>query len=84
MIAVFGSFILNGDPTVTQFGVGLAAGVALAATMVLTLAPAILVIAGNAIWWLPDKLARFLPNLDIEGAALEANVAASTEETPAT
>ena len=31
MIAVFGSFILNGDPTVKQFGVGLAVAVALAA-----------------------------------------------------
>ena len=28
MIAVFGSFILNGDPTVKQFGVGLAVAVA--------------------------------------------------------
>ncbi len=27
MISVFGSFILNGDPTVKQFGVGLAVGV---------------------------------------------------------
>ena len=31
MIAVFGSFILNADPTVKQFGVGLSVGVALAA-----------------------------------------------------
>ena len=30
MIGVFGSFVLNGDPTVKQFGVGLAVGVALA------------------------------------------------------
>ena len=67
MIAVFGSFILNGDPTVKQFGVGLAAGVALASTMVLTLAPAILVVVGQAGWWLPGWLGRFLPRLDIEG-----------------
>jgi uncharacterized membrane protein YdfJ with MMPL/SSD domain len=37
MIGVFGSFILNGDPTVKQFGVGLAVAVALAASAVLVL-----------------------------------------------
>jgi uncharacterized membrane protein YdfJ with MMPL/SSD domain len=68
MIAVFGSFILNGDPTVKQFGVGLAVGVALAATMVLLLAPAILVLAGKASWWVPKWADRHLPHLDIEGA----------------
>ena len=35
MICVFASFILNGDPTVKQFGVGLSVGVALAAMSVL-------------------------------------------------
>ncbi len=35
MIAVFGSFILNGDPIVKQFGVGLAVAVLLAATLTL-------------------------------------------------
>jgi uncharacterized membrane protein YdfJ with MMPL/SSD domain len=69
MIAVFGSFVLNGDPIVKQFGVGLSAGVALAAFLVLTLAPAILVIVGRASWWLPDSLGRRLPHLDIEGEA---------------
>jgi uncharacterized membrane protein YdfJ with MMPL/SSD domain len=69
MIAVFGSFVLNGDPIVKQFGVGLAAGVALASFLVLTLAPAILVIVGRASWWLPEALGRRLPRLDIEGEA---------------
>ena len=32
MTSVFGSFILNGDPTVKQFGVGLAVAVLLAAS----------------------------------------------------
>ena len=57
MICVFGSFILNGDPVVKQFGVGLAVAVALAATMVLLLAPALLVLMGRGTWWLPP-LAR--------------------------
>lgn len=68
MVAVFASFLLNGDPTVKQFGVGLSAGVALAAISVLVFSPAILVIAGSASWWIPDGLRRLLPSIDIEGA----------------
>jgi uncharacterized membrane protein YdfJ with MMPL/SSD domain/peptidoglycan hydrolase CwlO-like protein len=67
MISVFGSFILNGDPTVKQFGVGLASAVALAATMVLLLAPAVLVLFGKAVWWLPRFLDRLLPHMNLEG-----------------
>ena len=70
MIFVFGSFILNGDPVVKQFGVGLAVAVALAASMVLLLAPALLVLMGRGTWWLPGWLGRILPKLDIEGEAL--------------
>jgi uncharacterized membrane protein YdfJ with MMPL/SSD domain len=72
MIFVFGSFILNGDPVVKQFGVGLAVAVALAATMVLLLAPALLVLLGRWTWWLPHLFARLLPRVDIEGRGLEA------------
>jgi len=68
MISVFGSFILDSDPTVKQFGVGLSVGVALAATTVLLLAPALLVLAGKGSWWLPRWAERLLPHLDIEGA----------------
>ncbi len=68
MIAVFASFILNGDPTVKQFGVGLSVGVALAAMSVLLLAPAFLVLVGQGIRWLPDWAERRLPHIDIEGA----------------
>src|SRR5205814_10440395 len=68
MIAVFGSFILNGDPTVKQFGVGLSVGVALAAMTVLVFAPAFLVLAGRASWWVPAWADRLLPRVDIEGA----------------
>src|SRR5262249_1308219 len=47
MIAVFGSFILNADPTVKQFGVGLSVAVLLAGTMTLLLAPALLGLFGR-------------------------------------
>ncbi len=73
MICVFASFILNGDPTVKQFGVGLSVGVALAAMTVLLLAPALLVLAGRGSWWVPAWADRLLPRIDIEGAHLEAD-----------
>jgi uncharacterized membrane protein YdfJ with MMPL/SSD domain len=66
MISVFGSFVLNGDPTIKQFGVGLSVAVLLAAAMVLSLAPAMLTLFGGATWWLPGWLARVLPHVDIE------------------
>ena len=68
MMAVFASFILNGDPTVKQFGVGLSVGVGLAAMSVLVLAPAILVLAKSRSFWVPAWADRFLPHIDIEGA----------------
>ena len=46
MFCVFASFIVNGDPTVKQFGVGLAIAVALAGILIVTLAPAVLVLFG--------------------------------------
>jgi uncharacterized membrane protein YdfJ with MMPL/SSD domain len=78
MISVFGSFILNGDPTVKQFGVGLSVGVALAALTVLALAPAILVLAGRGSWWVPAWADRWLPRVDIEGAHLSETGDATT------
>ena len=75
MMSVFGSFVLNDDPTVKQFGVGLSVGVAFAAFMVLTFAPAVLVMLGRASWWLPERLARILPRLDLEGADADAAAA---------
>ena len=70
MISVFSSFILNGDPVVKQFGVGLSSAVALAATTVLMLAPAMLTLLGKWAWWFPDALGRVVPTIDVEGASL--------------
>ena len=69
MISVFASFILNGDPTVKQFGVGLSVGVALAGLTVLMLAPALLVLVGKrGTWWIPQWAKRVVPHIDIEGS----------------
>ena len=70
MMSVFASFILNGDPVVKQFGVGLTSAVALAAVMVLLLAPAVLRLTGSAAWHLPRFLERIVPSVDIEGTGL--------------
>jgi uncharacterized membrane protein YdfJ with MMPL/SSD domain len=69
MTSVFASFILNGDPTIKQFGVGLASAVLLAGILVVTLAPATLSLMGEAAWWLPRWLDRILPHIDIEGTS---------------
>jgi uncharacterized membrane protein YdfJ with MMPL/SSD domain len=79
MISVFGSFILNDDPTVKQFGVGLSVGVALAAVTVLAFAPAVLVLAGKGSWWVPAWLDRVLPHMDVEGARAEETPAAALD-----
>jgi uncharacterized membrane protein YdfJ with MMPL/SSD domain len=72
MISVFASFILNGDPTVKQFGVGLSVGVALAGLTVMMLAPALLVLVGKTgTWWVPKWSERIVPHIDIEGATMD-------------
>ena len=67
MTSVFASFILNGDPTIKQFGVGLSSAVLLAGLLVITLAPATIALMGEAAWWLPRWLGRVLPHIDVEG-----------------
>ena len=53
MILVFSSFIISGDPTVKQFGVGLAAAVAVDAVIVTLVLPALMLLVGKATWFLP-------------------------------
>jgi putative drug exporter of the RND superfamily len=68
MVFVFGSFILNGDPTVKEFGVGLAVAIAIDATIVrCLLVPAVMVLLRGRAWWLPKWLARVVPRISIEG-----------------
>jgi RND superfamily putative drug exporter len=68
MVFVFSSFVLNGNAIVKQFGVGLAAAIAIDATIVRCLAvPAVMALFGRAAWWLPGRLDRALPRISIEG-----------------
>jgi RND superfamily putative drug exporter len=69
MVFVFGSFLLNGDPTVKQFGVGLAVAVILDATVVrCLLVPALMLLMGKTNWFMPRWLDRVVPKISIEGA----------------
>jgi putative drug exporter of the RND superfamily len=69
MVFVFGSFVLNGDPTIKQFGVGLAVAVILDATVVrCLLVPALMLLMGRVNWWMPRWLDRVVPHMSIEGA----------------
>lgn len=44
----------------------------------LLLMPALMHLLGKSAWWLPRWLARILPNVDVEGASLERDAAASS------
>ncbi len=58
MVCVFTSFVLNGNPIVKEFGVGLAVAIAIDSTLVrCLLVPAIMVLLGKWAWWMPG-LAR--------------------------
>ena len=67
MFAVFFSFVLNGDPVVKQFGIGLAVAVAIDALVVLLIMPGLLELTGERNWYLPRWLNRALPDLKVEG-----------------
>jgi RND superfamily putative drug exporter len=68
MVFVFASFILDGDPVVKEFGVGLAVAIAIDATVVrCMLVPAVMALLDRSAWWMPRWLDRLLPRISIEG-----------------
>jgi putative drug exporter of the RND superfamily len=68
MVCVFTSFVLNGDPVVKEFGVGLAVAIAIDSTLVrCLLVPAVMVLLGKRAWWLPRWMERVVPHISIEG-----------------
>lgn len=72
MTAVFGGFVFSHLAMVRPLGFGLAVGVLFDAFVVrMVLVPALIHLLGEKAWWLPRGLARVIPNMDIEGAALE-------------
>ncbi|HEY8801432.1 MAG TPA: MMPL family transporter, partial [Candidatus Limnocylindrales bacterium] len=71
MVFVFSSFVLNGDPVVKEFGIGLAVAIALDATVVrCLLVPAVMELLDRRSWWLPAWLDSALPHMNVEGAGV--------------
>ncbi len=71
MLSVFGGFVPEGNATIKPIAFALAVGVLFDAVLVrMVLIPAVLALLGPAAWWLPRWL-RWLPELDVEGRALE-------------
>ncbi|MDW3213153.1 MAG: MMPL family transporter [Ilumatobacteraceae bacterium] len=70
MISVFSAFVLGDDPIVKMMGVGLATAILVDATIVrVVLVPATMKLMGDANWWLPRRLDRWMPRIDIDGGA---------------
>jgi RND superfamily putative drug exporter len=70
MVCVFSAFMLVGDPTIKQFGLGMAVAVAIDATIVrCLLVPSLMVLMRNGNWYFPKWLDRVLPRMNVEGEA---------------
>jgi putative drug exporter of the RND superfamily len=66
MLAVFVVFAGAPIATVSQLGVGLTVAVVLDATVVrIVLLPALMLLLGDRVWWLPRPLERVLPKFDV-------------------
>jgi len=69
MVLVFGAFILGGVRVIELFGFGLAGAVLLDALVVRSvLVPALMLVCGKSVWWLPRSVDRILPSLNVEGS----------------
>jgi RND superfamily putative drug exporter len=80
MISVFAGFIGSSESMIKMMGFGLAIAVAFDAFIVrMTIVPAVLALLGRAAWWLPRRLDRVLPNVDVEGEQLRKNLAAQPQ-----
>ncbi|MGW6132027.1 MMPL family transporter [Cellulomonas sp. NPDC055163] len=72
MVSVFGGFVFSHSAMIRPIGFSLAFGVLVDAFVVrMTLVPALMHLAGDKAWWLPRWLDRLLPDVDVEGSALE-------------
>ena len=69
MMAVFVAFAGADIATVSQLGTGLAVAVLLDATVVrIVLLPALMLLLGDRVWWLPAPLEKILPEIDLHGS----------------
>ncbi|MDG4827317.1 MMPL family transporter [Asanoa sp. WMMD1127] len=83
MTSVFAGFVLIDDPIIKSVGFALALGVAIDAFVVrMTIVPAVMSLLGRGAWWLPRWLDRALPNVDIEGEKLRAELSEPAPKVP--
>ena len=76
MFAVFAAFVPEGDASLKPIALGLAVGIVIDAFLVrMTLIPAVMALLGEKAWWMPRWLDRVLPHFDIEGEAVERELA---------
>ncbi|HVY79189.1 MAG TPA: MMPL family transporter [Solirubrobacterales bacterium] len=69
MVAVFVAFAAAPIATVSQLGTGLTVAVVLDATVVrIVLLPALMLLIGERVWWLPRPLQRVLPKSGLHAA----------------
>lgn len=82
MISVFAGFISAPDSMIKLIGFGLATAVFLDAFVVrMAIVPAVLALLGDRAWWLPRRLDKAIPNVDVEGDQLRKHL--DTPPTPA-
>lgn len=82
MFSVFAGFVIPGDATIKPIASALALGIVFDAVVVrMIIVPSALALLGARAWWLPRWL-TWLPNLDVEGLALERS-APEREKEPA-
>ncbi|MEV7956436.1 MMPL family transporter [Streptomyces sp. NPDC088141] len=82
MIAVFAGFIGMSESMIKMMGVGLATAVFFDAFVVrMTVVPAVLALLGDRAWWLPRRLGKLLPQVDVEGEKLDQRGAAAPAPT---
>ncbi|BBI33823.1 MMPL family transporter [Cohnella abietis] len=75
MVSVFAGFIFTHDIMIKQIGFALAIGILIDAFLVrMALVPAVMALFGDKAWALPKWLDRILPNLDVEGDKLIAQL----------
>ncbi|HEX9065654.1 MAG TPA: MMPL family transporter [Streptosporangiaceae bacterium] len=79
MVLVFGSFVLNTQPTIKMLSIGMAFAVLIDASLVrMVLVPSIMTLLGKHAWYLPRWMEPLVPRLHLEESAQAA--AAETAE----
>ncbi|WP_432036054.1 MMPL family transporter [Streptomyces cucumeris] len=82
MISVFAAFMGSDELMVKTIGFGLAVAVFLDAFIVrMTLVPAVLALLGHRAWWLPRRLDRWVPDIDVEGTSLGGDEKTAPDDT---